>query len=33
MTDILATLGWIWLGAVLGFIVAALCCASGKADQ
>jgi len=33
MTDILITLCWIWLGGILGFIVAALCCAAGKADQ
>lgn len=33
MTDILITLCWIWLGAALGFVVAALCFAAGKADE
>lgn len=33
MTDILITLLWIWLGAIGGFIVAALCCAAGRDDQ
>jgi hypothetical protein len=33
MTDILITLGWIWLGVVLGFIVAALCQAARRADE
>lgn len=33
MTDILITLGWIWLGAIGGFVVAALCCAAGKTDR
>lgn len=33
MTNILITLGWIWLGAVGGFFVAALCCAAKRADE
>lgn len=33
MTEILITLCWIWLGVVLGFFVAALCCAAKKADE
>lgn len=33
MTDILITLLWVWLGAILGFAVAALCCAAGSDDE
>lgn len=33
MSDILIALGLIWVGAIGGFVVAALCCAAGKADE